>query len=60
MAATIARLHGFDLRVVDNHPGAVFELSPLARLALSPSGAKQADQADWPSKIAEEQIRIEV
>ncbi|MGA2637517.1 ATP-binding protein [Methylocella sp.] len=36
MAATIARLHGFDLRVVDNHPGAVFELSPLARLAPSP------------------------
>jgi signal transduction histidine kinase len=60
MAATIARLHGFDLRVVDNHPGAVFELSPLARPAPSPSGAKQTDQADWSSKIAGEQIRIEV
>jgi signal transduction histidine kinase len=60
MAATIARLHGFDLLVADNHPGAVFELSPLARPAPSPSGAKQTDQADWSSKIAGEQIRIEV
>ncbi|VFU08571.1 sensor histidine kinase [Methylocella tundrae] len=27
MAATIARLHGFDLRVADNHPGAAFEMA---------------------------------
>ena len=27
MAATIAQLHGFDLRVGDNDPGATFELS---------------------------------
>jgi len=28
MAATIANLHGLDLRVEDNKPGAVFEISP--------------------------------
>jgi signal transduction histidine kinase len=27
MAATIAELHGFELHVVDNHPGAAFEMS---------------------------------
>ena len=26
MAATIAQLHGFDLRVADNNPGAEFEM----------------------------------
>lgn len=28
MAAAIADLHGFDLRIEDNRPGAVFEISP--------------------------------
>jgi signal transduction histidine kinase len=28
MVAAIADLHGFDLRVEDNRPGAVFEISP--------------------------------
>lgn len=28
MAATIANLHGLDIRVEDNNPGAVFEISP--------------------------------
>jgi signal transduction histidine kinase len=28
MAATIATLHGFDLRVEDNQPGAAFVISP--------------------------------
>jgi hypothetical protein len=28
MAATIADVHGFDLRVEDNQPGAAFVISP--------------------------------
>ncbi len=40
MAATIAQLHGFDLLVADNYPGAVFEMS--TRMASSDAAAPSA------------------
>lgn len=37
IAAAIAKLHGFDLKVEDNHPGASFELSPRVEAGRSES-----------------------
>jgi signal transduction histidine kinase len=39
VALAIAKAHGFDLKVEDNHPGAMFELSPRADVAGSKSAA---------------------
>jgi signal transduction histidine kinase len=58
MAATIAQLHGMDLRVADNHPGAVFEMfarseafdiASTTRAARAEQAGVIGDQAKMPS-----------
>jgi len=54
MAATIAELHGFALRLTDNVPGAAFEMAPPAKPSseprpdASPSGQSSASRTMTP------------
>lgn len=61
MAATIARLHGFDLRVADNHPGAAFEMAARTfdetTSSPSPDHIRPAHIPTTPSKAAAQSIK---